>query len=97
MPATADQGVWQLLLVTFVSYALLPVRSLLAIGFGLVVAASHLLVTATLVPAKRPRLWRTVFKAPSIRSGTHLLSGGTGNAGEKGANLLTGQVERDEA
>uniref|UniRef100_A0ABI7X1P3 Adenylate cyclase type 1 n=1 Tax=Felis catus TaxID=9685 RepID=A0ABI7X1P3_FELCA len=58
-PATADQGVWQLLLVTFVSYALLPVRSLLAIGFGLVVAASHLLVTATLVPAKRPRLWRT--------------------------------------
>uniref|UniRef100_A0A4W2CPL2 adenylate cyclase n=1 Tax=Bos indicus x Bos taurus TaxID=30522 RepID=A0A4W2CPL2_BOBOX len=59
VPATADQGVWQLLLVTFVSYALLPVRSLLAIGFGLVVAASHLLVTATLVPAKRPRLWRT--------------------------------------
>ncbi|KAM8770586.1 adenylate cyclase type 1 [Rhynchonycteris naso] len=58
--AAADQGVWQLLLVTFVSYALLPVRSLLAIGFGLVVAASHLLVTATLVPAKRPRLWRTL-------------------------------------
>jgi adenylate cyclase 1 len=56
----AEQGVWQLLLVTFVSYALLPVRSLLAIGFGLVVAASHLLVTAALVPAKRPRLWRTV-------------------------------------
>ncbi|KAL4827415.1 hypothetical protein H8958_022606 [Nasalis larvatus] len=59
-PAAAEQGVWQLLLVTFVSYALLPVRSLLAIGFGLVVAASHLLVTATLVPAKRPRLWRTL-------------------------------------
>uniref|UniRef100_A0A452S776 Adenylate cyclase type 1 n=1 Tax=Ursus americanus TaxID=9643 RepID=A0A452S776_URSAM len=59
-PAAADQGVWQLLLVTFVSYALLPVRSLLAVGFGLVVAASHLLVTATLVPAKRPRLWRTL-------------------------------------
>ncbi|XP_047619559.1 adenylate cyclase type 1 [Phacochoerus africanus] len=60
VPAAAEQGVWQLLLVTFVSYALLPVRSLLAIGFGLVVAASHLLVTATLVPAKRPRLWRTL-------------------------------------
>ncbi|KAJ1063371.1 hypothetical protein K5549_017742, partial [Capra hircus] len=56
-PAGAHAG---LLLVTFVSYALLPVRSLLAIGFGLVVAASHLLVTATLVPAKRPRLWRTL-------------------------------------
>ena len=69
VPATADQGVWQLLLVTFVSYALLPVRSLLAIGFGLVVAASHLLVTATLVPAKRPRLWRTVSVAARPRSG----------------------------
>lgn len=69
VPATADQGVWQLLLVTFVSYALLPVRSLLAIGFGLVVAASHLLVTATLVPAKRPRLWRTVSVSARPRSG----------------------------
>ncbi|XP_004708235.1 adenylate cyclase type 1, partial [Echinops telfairi] len=59
-PAAAQQGVWQLLLVTFVSYALLPVHSLLAIGFGLVVAASHLLVTATLVPVKRPLLWRTL-------------------------------------
>lgn len=68
-PAAADQGVWQLLLVTFVSYALLPVRSLLAVGFGLVVAASHLLVTATLVPAKRPRLWRTVSAAARPPSG----------------------------
>ncbi|XP_013208810.1 adenylate cyclase type 1-like [Microtus ochrogaster] len=58
--AVAEHGVWQLLLVTFVSYALLPVRSLLVIGFGLVVAASHLLITAALVPAKRPRLWRTL-------------------------------------
>ncbi|KAM5273635.1 adenylate cyclase type 1 [Ctenodactylus gundi] len=56
----AARGVWQLLLLTFVSYALLPVRGLLAVTFGLVVAASHLLVTATLVPAKRPRLWRTL-------------------------------------
>lgn len=56
----ADQGVWQLLLVTFVAYALLPVGGPLAAGFGLVVAASHLLVTAALVPARRPRLWRTV-------------------------------------
>lgn len=74
VPAAAEQGVWQLLLVTFVSYALLPVRSLLAIGFGLVVAASHLLVTATLVPAKRPRLWRTVSAAAArlIGPGTHL-------------------------
>ncbi|XP_006832323.1 PREDICTED: adenylate cyclase type 1 [Chrysochloris asiatica] len=57
-PVAAQQGVWQLLLVTFVSYALLPVRSLLAIGFGLVMAASQLLVTASLVPAKLPLLWK---------------------------------------
>lgn len=79
---TADRGVWQLLLVTFVSYALLPVRSLLAVGFGLVVAASHLLVTATLVPAKRPRLWRTVSAAARPLSGLgHACPGGTGDAG----------------
>ncbi|XP_036183085.1 adenylate cyclase type 1 [Myotis myotis] len=58
--AAADQGVWPLLLVTFVAYALLPVGGPLAVGFGLAVAASHLLVTATLVPARRPRLWRTL-------------------------------------
>lgn len=49
--AAADQGVWPLLLVPFVSYALLPVRSLLAGGFGLAVAASHPLITATPAPA----------------------------------------------
>ncbi|CAK6434792.1 unnamed protein product [Pipistrellus nathusii] len=56
----ADQGVWPLLLVTFVAYALLPVGGPLAAGFGLVVAAAHLLVTAALGPARRPRLWRTL-------------------------------------
>lgn len=76
-PVAAERGVWQLLLVTFVSYALLPVRSLLAVGFGLVVAAAHLLVTATLVPAKRPRLWRTV----SCRSAPAPLSKAAGPAG----------------
>ncbi|XP_075274655.1 adenylate cyclase type 1 isoform X2 [Opisthocomus hoazin] len=58
-PSAPEQGMWQLMLVTFVSYALLPVRTLLAIVFGLLVSVSHLIVTATSVSAKRQRLWRT--------------------------------------
>ena len=61
-PSAPEQGMWQLMLVTFVSYSLLPVRTLLAIVFGLVVSISHLIVTATSVSAKRQRLWRTVRK-----------------------------------
>uniref|UniRef100_A0A8C3HVP8 Adenylate cyclase type 1 n=1 Tax=Chrysemys picta bellii TaxID=8478 RepID=A0A8C3HVP8_CHRPI len=60
-PSAPEQGMWQLMLVTFVSYSLLPVRTLLAIVFGLVVAVSHLIVTATSVSAKRQRLWRTLM------------------------------------
>ncbi|XP_064908209.1 adenylate cyclase type 1 isoform X2 [Columba livia] len=58
-PSAPEQGMWQLMLVTFVSYSLLPVRTLLAIVFGLVVSVSHLIVTATSVSANRQRLWRT--------------------------------------
>lgn len=72
--APAGQGVWPLLLVTFVAYALLPVGGPLAVGFGLAVAATHLLVTAARVPARRPRLWRTVSAAP-LGAGTRLLGG----------------------
>ncbi|KAF7247963.1 Adenylate cyclase type 1 [Varanus komodoensis] len=58
-PSAPEQGMWQLMLVTFVSYALLPVRTLLAIVFGLVVAISHLIVAAASVSARRQPLWRT--------------------------------------
>uniref|UniRef100_A0A8C1N6M4 adenylate cyclase n=1 Tax=Cyprinus carpio TaxID=7962 RepID=A0A8C1N6M4_CYPCA len=54
------QGVWQLLLLTFVAYALLPVRTLLAVLFGLLVSLSHTIVTATSVTAKTQRLWRAL-------------------------------------
>lgn len=57
---TPEQGVWQLMLVTFVAYSLLPVRTLLAVLFGVLVAASHLIVTATSVSARRPRVWTPV-------------------------------------
>lgn len=91
-PVTADQGVWQLLLVTFVSYALLPVRSLLAIGFGFVVAVSHLLVTATLVPAKRSRLWRTVSAVARLPPGPGHTAREVWEGWEPGAYLRCGQL-----
>lgn len=61
-PATPppEHGVWQLALVTFVAYALLPVRTLLAVTFGIMVAFSHIVVTATSVTAKTHKLWRAV-------------------------------------
>ena len=67
-PTSPEQGMWQLMLVTFVAYSLLPVRTLLAVLFGIMVAVSHVIVTATSVTAKRQRLWRTVrslFRFPS--------------------------------
>ncbi|KAJ8272783.1 hypothetical protein GJAV_G00093380 [Gymnothorax javanicus] len=59
-PASPEQGMWQLMLVTFVAYSLLPVRTLLAVLFGIMVALSHIIVTATSVTVKRQRLWRTL-------------------------------------
>ncbi|XP_061095629.1 adenylate cyclase type 1 [Conger conger] len=59
-PTSPEQGMWQLMLVTFVAYSLLPVRTLLAVLFGIMVAVSHVIVTATSVTTKRQRLWRTL-------------------------------------
>ncbi|KAK2822459.1 hypothetical protein Q5P01_022524 [Channa striata] len=59
-PTSPEQGMWQLILVTFVAYALLPVRTLLAVLFGLMVSVSHLIVTATSVTVKTQKLWRTL-------------------------------------
>uniref|UniRef100_A0A803J4J8 Adenylate cyclase type 1 n=1 Tax=Xenopus tropicalis TaxID=8364 RepID=A0A803J4J8_XENTR len=59
-PVSSEQGLWQLMLVTFVAYALLPVRTLLAIVFGFMVSVSHIIVTATSISPKKKRLWRTL-------------------------------------
>uniref|UniRef100_A0A8C6UXS8 adenylate cyclase n=1 Tax=Neogobius melanostomus TaxID=47308 RepID=A0A8C6UXS8_9GOBI len=59
-PTSPEQGVWQLILVTFVAYALLPVRTLLAVLFGVMVSVSHVIVTATSVTVKTQKLWRTL-------------------------------------
>ncbi|MED6273965.1 Adenylate cyclase type 1, partial [Ameca splendens] len=59
-PTSPEQGVWQLILVTFVTYELLPVRTLLAVVFGVMVSICHLIVTATSVTVKTQKLWRTL-------------------------------------
>ncbi|XP_076829116.1 adenylate cyclase type 1b isoform X3 [Brachyhypopomus gauderio] len=59
-PPVPEQGMWQLMLVMFVAYSLLPVRTLLALIFGIMVAVSHVIVTATSVTVKTQKLWRTL-------------------------------------
>ena len=54
-----DQGIWQLMLVTFIAYSLLPVRVLFALLFGIALALAHLTVTVSSVPGQR-LLWRPV-------------------------------------
>nr|XP_043899678.1 adenylate cyclase type 1 isoform X1 [Solea senegalensis] len=56
--AAPEQGVWQLMLVTLVAYVLLPVRTLMAVLFGVMLAASHFIVIATSVTGRKQRLWR---------------------------------------
>ncbi|XP_043921537.1 adenylate cyclase type 1 [Protopterus annectens] len=51
-PTLWEKGVWQLILVTFVAYCLLPLKTTLAVFFGLVTSFLHLLVTATLLTNK---------------------------------------------
>ncbi|XP_039984404.1 adenylate cyclase type 1-like [Xiphias gladius] len=58
--AAPEQGVWQLMLVTLVAYVLLPVRTLMAVLFGVMLAASHFIVIATSVTGRKQRLWRPV-------------------------------------
>uniref|UniRef100_A0A8B9JNM7 adenylate cyclase n=1 Tax=Astyanax mexicanus TaxID=7994 RepID=A0A8B9JNM7_ASTMX len=70
--ATPEQGVWQLMLVTFVAYSLLPVRTLLAVLFGVLVAASHFIVTATSVTAHRPRVWTPLVANAVLLVGVNL-------------------------
>lgn len=63
-----EQGMWQLLLVTLVAYVLLPVRTLLAVLFGAMLAASHFIVIATSVVGRKQRPWRPVSEARSPAS-----------------------------
>ncbi|XP_053323758.1 adenylate cyclase type 1 [Spea bombifrons] len=60
-PTSSEHGMWQLMLVIFVCYALLPVRTLLAIVFGSMVSVSHIIVTATSITLGRQMLWKTLL------------------------------------
>lgn len=73
-PTSPEQGMWQLILATFVAYALLPVRTLLAVVFGIMVSISHLIVTATSVTVKTQKLWRTVSILNPLISNTFTIS-----------------------
>ncbi|KAM9435349.1 adenylate cyclase type 1 isoform 4-T6 [Clarias gariepinus] len=70
--AAPEQGVWQLMLVTFVAYSLLPVRTVLAVVFGVLVAASHFIVTATSLTALRPRAWSPLVANAVLLIGVNL-------------------------
>ncbi|XP_059358590.1 adenylate cyclase type 1-like isoform X3 [Carassius carassius] len=67
-----EHGVWQLLLLTFVAYALLPVRTLLALLFGVLVSLAHIIVTAASVTAKTQRLWRAMVVNTLLFTGVNL-------------------------
>ncbi|XP_034003420.1 adenylate cyclase type 1 isoform X2 [Trematomus bernacchii] len=56
--AAPEQGVWQLMLVTLVAYVLLPVRTLLAVLFGVMLATSHFIVIATSFTGRKQKQWR---------------------------------------
>uniref|UniRef100_A0A4W6F9Y2 Adenylate cyclase type 1 n=1 Tax=Lates calcarifer TaxID=8187 RepID=A0A4W6F9Y2_LATCA len=56
--AAPEQGVWQLMLVTLVAYVLLPVRTLMAVLFGVMLATSHFIVIATSFTGRKQKLWR---------------------------------------
>uniref|UniRef100_A0A8C1TZW1 adenylate cyclase n=1 Tax=Cyprinus carpio TaxID=7962 RepID=A0A8C1TZW1_CYPCA len=70
--AAPEHGVWQLLLLTFVAYALLPVRTLLALLFGVLVSLAHTIVTAASVTAKTQRLWRALVANTLLFTGVNL-------------------------
>ncbi|XP_056621411.1 adenylate cyclase type 1 [Triplophysa dalaica] len=69
---TPEQGVWQLMLVTFVAYSLLPVRTLLAVLFAILVAASHFIVTATSVTSRKPHMWTPLVANAVLLFGVNL-------------------------
>lgn len=53
-------GVWEVSLVVFMVYSLMPLRTLLAVVVGLVLPAAHLAVSAFLANAFPQLLWRQV-------------------------------------
>ncbi|XP_077572827.1 adenylate cyclase type 1 isoform X2 [Stigmatopora nigra] len=68
-----EQGVWQLMLVTLMAYMLLPVRTLLAVLFGVMLAASHFIVISTSITRKTQELWRPMAANAVLFSSVNML------------------------
>ncbi|XP_049577931.1 adenylate cyclase type 1 isoform X4 [Syngnathus scovelli] len=68
-----EQGVWQLMLVTLVAYVLLPVRTLLAVLFGIMLATSHFIVISTSVSRRSRELWRPLAANAVLFGSVNLL------------------------
>ncbi|XP_037105185.1 adenylate cyclase type 1 isoform X1 [Syngnathus acus] len=68
-----EQGVWQLMLVTLVAYVLLPVRTLLAVLFGVMLATSHFIVISTSVSRRARELWRPLAANAVLFGSVNLL------------------------
>ncbi|XP_077439485.1 adenylate cyclase type 1 isoform X1 [Vanacampus margaritifer] len=68
-----EQGVWQLMLVTLVAYMLLPVRTLLAVLFGGMLATSHFIVISTSITGRTRELWRPLAANAVLFSSVNLL------------------------
>ncbi|XP_019740258.1 adenylate cyclase type 1 isoform X3 [Hippocampus comes] len=68
-----EQGVWQLMLVTLVAYTLLPVRTLLAVLFGVMLATSHFIVISTSITRRTRELWRPLAANAVLFSSVNLL------------------------
>ncbi|TRY65022.1 hypothetical protein DNTS_033522, partial [Danionella cerebrum] len=81
-------SVWPLLLLCFTAHALLPVRTLLALLFGLLLSGAHTLASAAALSARTQRLWRAVSaseeqeqagsqnrRRPELMANTLLLTG----------------------
>ncbi|NP_001161822.1 adenylate cyclase type 1b [Danio rerio] len=70
--AGPEQGVWPLLLLTFMAYCLLPVRTGLALLFGLLLPLAHTLITASTLPDNTQRLWRSLVANTLLFTGVNV-------------------------
>lgn len=56
----AAEGVWPIVLVVFLAYALLPIRTRCAATFGTVLVVAHVAVSATMAEQFQPVKWNQV-------------------------------------
>lgn len=67
------EGVWRVLFVLFVSYAMLPLKTWVAALFGLALPLVHLAVSAAFVDMFQNLLWQQVSKFAFLKR-KHILA-----------------------